>query len=286
MSPTLTLLVLGVGAALACWVLLGPALRAWRINRKPFPAAWLAILHRNVPVYGRLPDALRFQLRQLIKRFIADKRFIGCGGQEITDEIRLTVAGSACLLLLNRRTSGYASLRYIHIYPAGFVATGAEMDEAGVVSTSRRELLGESWSDGKVVLSWDAVERGARNFSDGENVVLHEFAHQLDSESGAVNGAPLLASRAHYQSWARVLSAEFAALRRAGGTVGLDEYGATDPAEFFAVASEFFFEKPAMLAEDHPELFRELLTYYRVDPRLWQNAAAGRRNAIIGGGRS
>lgn len=279
MSPRITLLVLGV--ALACWVFLGPTLRAWRINRQPFPDAWLAILQRNLPVYGWLPEALQLQLRQLIKRFISDKRFIGCGGQEITDEIRVTVAGSACLLLLNRRTSGYANLRYIYLYPAGFVATGAEMDGAGVVSTSRRELLGESWSDGKVVLSWDDVERGARNFRDGENLALHEFAHQLDSESGVVNGAPLLASKAHYQSWARVLSAEFAALRRAadgGGVVGLDEYGATDPAEFFAVATEFFFEKPTMLAQDHPELFRELLAYYRVDPRLWQNAAGARRN--------
>ena len=134
-------------------------------------------------------------------------------------------------------------------------------------------MLGESWQRGKVILAWDNVMHGARNFVDGSNVVLHEFAHQLDSETGSADGAPLLAGKSSYRSWANALSGEFRELQRDAG-IGkrslMDHYGATNPAEFFAVATETFFEKPRRMAKHHQELFDVLKAYYRVDPRDWQ----------------
>ena len=146
------------------------------------------------------------------------------------------------------------------------------VDEAGVVTETRQDLLGESWGDGRVVLSWDHVQHGARDWTDGQNVVLHEFAHQLDSESGSNNGAPFLGNPSSYRSWAAVLSRDFAHLREDAmhqQQSVLDHYGAHSPAEFFAVATETFFEKPWQMAARHPELFTEFRKYYRVDPREW-----------------
>ncbi len=129
--------------------------------------------------------------------------------------------------------------------------------------------LGEAWGQGVVVLSWDDVRRGAADMRDGQNVVLHEFAHQLDQEDGAADGAPILPGRSRYVAWARVLGAEYEQLRRdasRGRPSVLDDYGATNPAEFFAVATECFFEKPGLLRRRHPELYEELRAYYRQDP--------------------
>ncbi|MEZ5448895.1 MAG: zinc-dependent peptidase [Thiolinea sp.] len=153
----------------------------------------------------------------------------------MTDEMRVTIAASACLLLLNRKTSVYPGLKYILVYPNAFLVQREGLDEAGLTATRRRSLLGESWSNGKVILSWEDVMRGNRNFGDGHNVALHEFAHQLDAEDGTVNGAPYLGSAAGYQRWAKVLTAEFEQLQRAayqGDATLPDHYGATEPAEF------------------------------------------------------
>jgi len=146
---------------------------------------------------------------------------------------------------------------------------------SGVVTEERQDLLGESWGDGRVILSWDHVRRAGHAESAGHNVVLHEFAHQLDSESGNTNGAPYLGSSERYRSWSEVLSRDYANLRQEAmwGTQGvLDHYGATNPAEFFAVATESFFEQPHQLAAQHPALYQEFLKYYRIDPRQWQGA--------------
>lgn len=177
------------------------------------------------------------------------------------------------MLLLNRPAGVYPRLRYIIVYPSAFIVEHEDIDEAGVVDLNPRDLLGESWDQGKVILAWDGVLRGAQNFSDGQNLVLHEFAHQLDSETGEVDGAPLLGGHGSYRSWAEVLSGEFIALQedsRHGRQSLIDHYGATNPAEFFAVATEAFFEKPRQMAEHHAELFETLRDYYRVDPREWQ----------------
>jgi Mlc titration factor MtfA (ptsG expression regulator) len=216
---------------------------------------------------------LRLQLRKKIKRFLHQKHFSGAAGLEVTDEMRVTIAAQACMLQLNRRGPLYPRLRYIVIYPSAFVVTRDETDEAGLQHATRRGLLGESWSNGKVILAWDDVLRGARNFVDGQNVVLHEFSHQLDSESGSTDGAPLLAGESSYRSWAATLSAAYRVLQRkarSGGRSLMDHYGATNPAEFFAVATETFFEQPDRMARHHAELFDVLVSYYRIDPRDWQ----------------
>ncbi len=179
-------------AAIAVALLL-PHYRLKKALNAPFPDEWVEIVERNIAVYPKLPMDLRVQLRQLIKQFLHQKHFSGAGGLEINDEIRVTIAAEACMLLVNRKTNVYPSLRYIIVYPAAFVVDRPQGGADGIVSEGRKGLLGESWSNGKVILAWDNVLHGSRNFVDGQNVVLHEFAHQLDSESGSTNGAPILA---------------------------------------------------------------------------------------------
>jgi Mlc titration factor MtfA (ptsG expression regulator) len=241
------------------------------------PAGWIDILQRNIPVYRHMPPALQQQLHQRVQQFLHQKKFVGCEGQDIDDTVRVTIAGQACLLLLNRASRVFPGLHAVLVYPSAFLVPRKEVDAAGVVTETRQDLLGESWGDGRVVLSWDHVRRGAHDGGDGQNVVLHEFAHQLDSESGSNNGAPYLGSPADYRSWSAVLARDFAALRTDAlyrQPSVLDHYGATSPAEFFAVATETFFEKPYQMAECHPALFAEFEKYYRVDPRAWHSAPA------------
>lgn len=258
--------ILAAGFYLFVW----PRWRRERIFRQEFPAAWERILREHLPLFAKLPLHLQEQLRNLIKLFIHDKLFVGCAGLSITDEMRVLIAAQACLLILNRPSTGYADLRSIYVYPSAFRATHTVRDELGLEQTESRDLLGESWSHGRVVLAWDDVQKGARDFADGYNVVLHEFAHQLDHESGVTDGAPLLYSKAAYKSWAYVFAREFEKLQQSQpGESIIDHYGATDPAEFFAVATETFFEEPAQLYEHHRELFEELKSYYRLDPRDW-----------------
>lgn len=255
--------------ALFFWI---PRYRLKRALAVPFPEEWASLLEQNIDVYVRLPMPLRLQLRQLIKQFLHQVHFTGAGGLEISDEIRVTIAAEACMLILNRNSRVYPRLRYIIVYPTSFLVPRGHTDEAGVVSHHPRGLLGESWHNGKVILAWDSVLHGSRNFLDGENVVLHEFAHQLDSETGSANGAPLLGGASSYATWAQVLSGEFKDLksdRRRGRRSLMDHYGATNPAEFFAVATETFFEKPGQMAEEHQELFKTMRSYYRIDPREW-----------------
>ena len=261
--------------AIAVAVALGLSAPGWRLKRvlaQAIDPAWRAILERNIYVYARMAPDLRLQLDKLVQQFLHQKKFVACEGLEIDDEIRVTIAGQACLLLLNRHTRVYPDLRTVLVYPTAFMARRNQVDAAGVVTEARQHMLGESWGDGRVVLSWDHVRRGADDWTDGQNVVLHEFAHQLDSESGSNNGAPYLGSQDSYRSWAAVLSRDFAHLRQEAmfqqqGV--MDHYGATSPAEFFAVATETFFEKPWQLAERHPALYDEFSKYYRVDPRAW-----------------
>ena len=278
MDPWLFLFLAVLAIALAWWI---PRLRLQRALARPFPDKWVEILERNIGVYRALPMPLRLQLRQHIKAFLHQKHFSGAGGLAVTDEMRVTIAAQACMLQLNRGGGLYPRLKYIVIYPSAFVVSRTEANDQGLASEVRRGLQGESWSNGKVILAWDDVLRGARNFVDGRNVVLHEFSHQLDSEDGSTDGAPLLAGASSYRSWATALSGEYRILQRKarkGGRTLLDHYGATNPAEFFAVATETFFEQPDAMAKRHQELFGVLKDYYRVDPRDWREthaAAAG-----------
>jgi MtfA peptidase len=262
-------------AAIAAGLLLAWGLPRWRLRRalaRPLDATQLGYIERNVVQYAGMPAPLREQLQGLVKRFLHEKTFVGCGGLEVTAEMRVTIAAQACLLLLNRVTSVYPGLHAVLVYPGAFLVPRREVDAGGVVTETRQDLLGESWGDGRVILSWDHVQRAGHRPEGAQNVVLHEFAHQLDSESGSTNGAPILGSAASYERWSQTLSRDFELLRRDaywGHRDVLDPYGASSPAEFFAVATESFFEQPHALAARHPELYGEFMRYFRVDPRDW-----------------
>ena len=248
------------------------ALRRRTLRSQPFPAAWRDILRQRVPYFRQMPADLQLQLKKHIQVFIAEKPFIGCAGLEITDEMRVTIAAQACLLTLNRRT-GYPQLRQILVYPAAFVVDRVHTQGGGVQQAQRQALLGESWSQGQVVLSWNDSLQGAATTNDGHNVVIHEFAHQLDQENGSANGAPPMAGgAARVRRWTEVFSTAFSQLQQQlaqGEPTLIDGYGATNPAEFFAVVSEVFFEQPQQLAAQQPALYAELCSFYRVNPLSW-----------------
>jgi len=251
--------------------------RRRRLAKQPFPAAYGGILRRNFALYPRLPETDRRELERLIRIFLAEKHFEGCGGLELTDEIRVTIAAQACLLLLHRDTDVYPRLVTILVYPSAYVARVTERVGYGVVAEGEMGRLGEAWHTGVVVLSWDHARAGAADVGDGRNVTLHEFAHQLDQEDGASDGAPVLPDRSMYVAWARILGAEYDALRRdamEGAPTVLDTYGATNPAEFFAVATEAFFQNPSALQRRHPALYDELRRFYRQDPLTWDPGEA------------
>jgi hypothetical protein len=237
-----------------------------RILEEPFPESWLAVLER-LPYYALLSDTDRKKLRDRIQIFLAEKSIEGAGGLVVDDTMRVTIAAEACLLLLERdELEDFPDVEAIVVYPHAYRAPTRQHLGGGVVLEGEQDRLGEAHQHGLVVLAWDAVKRGAHDARDGHNVVLHEFAHQLDMEDGSADGAPPLDRRAMYGPWARVLGAEFQALQEARGKTVLDRYGATNPAEFFAVATEAFFEKPVQLRSRHPELYDELALYYRQDP--------------------
>ena len=248
--------------------------RRARLRAQPFPPAWSEVLARNLPIFEHLPVGLQSQLQGHMQVFLGEKRFVGCEGLQVTDAMRVTIAAQACLLLLNRETSIYSGLSTIYLYPTAYVATARTHAGAGAEQVSRSVRLGESWTRGSVVLSWSHSRSGAANFDDGINVVLHEFAHQLDQEDGDADGAPQLETPSCYRTWAAVLGSEFKRVqdRRAGLKLKslINDYGATNPAEFFAVATENFYEKPVQLKRKHPELYAELAKYYRVNPGDWK----------------
>jgi Mlc titration factor MtfA (ptsG expression regulator) len=272
------LLLIALAAAIAIGALVVPPLaaraRRARLRRQPFPAAWREILVRRVPYYRRLPADLQRQLEGQVQVFLAEKSFVGCAGQAIDEEVRVTIAAQACLLVLNRNDYCYPNLREVLVYPGAFAIERIRGEPSGVLQDVRQVLSGESWTRGQVILSWDDVVQGAAIDDDGRNVVIHEFAHQLDQEKGYANGAPWLGSRHRYPRWAEVLGREYARLQYEASTGQpslLNPYGATAPAEFFAVASEVFFEQPRSMAAMHPDLYEELRHVYRVDPARFES---------------
>jgi MtfA peptidase len=244
--------------------------RRRRLRLRPFPEEWLATIGRSVLFLGRLSPADRAELLGHVQIFLAEKRFEGCGGLAITDEIRLSIAAQACLLLLHRKTDYFPRLLSILVYPSGYVAEETRQLGQHIWAEGPMGRLGETGRTmGSMVLAWDAVKAGAADPSDGRNVVFHEFAHQLDFEDYATDGVPELSTREQLLSWRAVMQVEFAALRAADETgipTLLDTYGATNPAEFFAVATEAFFERPCALRDRHPKLYAELQRYFQQDP--------------------
>ena len=268
------LLLLAVASAVIAALLLQPAWvarRRERLRLQVLTPAQKAIIARNVPMVARLPAGLARRLEGDIQVFLAEKSFSGCAGFEVTDEVRLTIAAQACMLALGRG-AGFPRLVQILVYPGAFVVERLRPEPSGILQEQRQVLSGESWVQGQVVLSWEDVLAGARDPDDGRNVVLHEFAHQLDQEKGYANGAPWVPGRERRQRWSEVFARSYALLqaRAAAGLPSLlSDYGATAPAEFFAVACEVFFERPADLALEDPQLYAELRGFLRVDPLSW-----------------
>jgi Mlc titration factor MtfA (ptsG expression regulator) len=266
--------VLAVAALLAATYVVAAALLrrvpapARRLVRGPIPERWADILERDVPLARGLSAAERDRLLRLVQLFLRDKHFEGAGGLTVTEEMQVTIAAEACLLVLELDGPCYPKLRTVLVYPESFVPKYAGPPPSGQIAPVPVPLMGESWRDGVVVLSWDDVVRGAHEPGAHENVVLHEFAHQLDQEDGAGDGTPVLAGSA-VRTWGRVLSEEYERLRRAAAADRpsvLDRYGAQDKAEFFAVATEAFFQQPHELERDHAELYAQLRQFYGQDP--------------------
>jgi hypothetical protein len=269
------LVILVAVSGVAGAALLGPTLaRLWRrrrIVRRPFPAAWRDIVRRQVPLVRELPPVQQLRLKQHIQVLLREVPFIGCAGLEVNEQMRATIAAQAAFLLLGRGGS-FGNLREVLVYPGHFVVPRSDAGAGGVVHEGRDVLAGQSWQRGQVILAWEAVQAGAADPHDGTNVVMHEFAHQLDQATGVANGAPYVGAGALQQDWARVMSREFNALV---GSLALEEtsvidpYATTSPAEFFAVTTELFFEKPAALAAERPALYEQLKRCYRLDPLAW-----------------
>jgi MtfA peptidase len=239
----------------------------------PFPAAWATTLERNVAHYARLDAQEQGRLRDLTQVFIAEKTWEGCGGLTLTDEMRVTIAAQACLLVLELPHRMYRDVQTILVYPSAVTrpapAQGVFVRSRDLVAQGPVALLGEAHHGGPVVLAWDRVLRDGKRPNDGHNLVYHEFAHKLDMLDGSADGTPPLEGRAALSKWAKVCEAAFLELRERaarGEPTVLDAYGATHEAEFFAVATEHFFDRPGSLLEHLPALYDALKTFYRQDP--------------------
>ncbi|MBA3819493.1 MAG: zinc-dependent peptidase [Deltaproteobacteria bacterium] len=245
--------------------------RRKQLRAEPFPVEWEAILAANVPLARRLEPAQQRRLRELVQVFIAEKHWEGCGGLELTEEMQVTVAANACLLVLERDLALYKDVDSILIYPSTVIAPPRRpaFFELGRTPVGHgRSLAGEAMLHGPVVLSWDAVLASTHELT-WHNVVIHELAHKLDMADGSIDGTPPLPTRAAIEDWARVCSAAYRELCdrvEAGLPSVIDSYGATNEAEFFAVATETFFLRPLELRFEYPGLYALLAGFYRYDP--------------------
>jgi Mlc titration factor MtfA (ptsG expression regulator) len=261
---------------IAIGILCYPLFVKWQRDRlmaQQFPKSWLSIIESNLSIYRSLTSEQQKELLGYIQVFLKEKQFIGCLGLQITEEIKVTIAAIACLLLFGDRKTYFPNLRSVLVYPHAYIVNELTMNSY-VVEERRVARLGESWTRDQLVLSWEQVQQDIRNWKDGHNVILHEFAHQLDQEDGQAEGVPILPRVLDYEVWKQVMSAEYLQLCdrvENGQKTVLDSYGATSPAEFFAVATETFFEKPNQLYQKHPSLYELLQRYYRLDPQQWLN---------------
>jgi Mlc titration factor MtfA (ptsG expression regulator) len=241
----------------------------------PFPPAWGKYLTANVSAYAHLSEPEQAKLRDRLRVFIAEKTWEGCGGLTITDEIKVTIAAQACLLVLGLDDFYFERVRTVLVYPHGYLAPPEPEGEPGIVDEADSVRLGEAHYRGPVVLSWSDALAGGKTHRDGRNLVFHEFAHELDMLDGAADGIPPL-SADRLARWHEVMAAEYDRLVRdveRGRPTLLDDYGTTNDAEFFAVATECFFERPVLLQRRHPQLYDVLRDFYRQNPAAWREDA-------------
>jgi Mlc titration factor MtfA (ptsG expression regulator) len=251
----------------------------WFSNRRrkkltcaPFPSLWDDIICRNVGHYCFLEDAERAHLRALIQVFIAEKYWEGAGGLELTDEIRVTISAQACLLLLGLPHNYYKNVTSIIVYPSTIVMpqqTAGSFENSIVPVGPAQPVIGVAFRRGPVIIIWDAALRGGRHPKSGHNVIYHEFAHKLDMLDGMADGTPPLKDRSEFRDWVETCSREYLRLKgrtEKGKRSFLDAYAATNEAEFFAVATEHFFDQPKLMLKHAPDLYRVLKSYYCQNP--------------------
>jgi Mlc titration factor MtfA (ptsG expression regulator) len=252
-----------------------PWVKRWRRRRclaQAFPREWNRILRDNVYDYARLTEGEQAKLRDDLRILVAEKNWEGCGGLRMTDEVKVTIAAQASLLLLGFHDEYFDQVLSILVYPDAYVAPERTMAGDGMVLEGESDREGEAWYRGPIILSWADALSGGRRESGGGNLVLHEFAHQLDMQNGrTADGTPPLRTREELDRWREVTKAEYDRLvddcHRGRATL-LDCYGATDMSEFFAVATECFFQQPRQLSQRHPRLYTVLREFYRQDPAV------------------
>lgn len=270
MNATNLVVTLALAGALFVLVWWTVRRRKEREYRRPFPREWRALLERSLPLYRRLPPDLRLALEPHVRRFLAEVEFVGCNGLEVTDEMRLVIALQACLLVCHHDPRAYASLYSVLLYPDEFLVVERDEDEFGVVTEGERALSGQALDTARIVLSWRDVQESSRK-GKAYNVVLHEFAHYLDHSVEGTLTSPI-SRRRELAAWHRVLECEYERLcaeSERGDDTLIDPYGAEEPAEFFAVATETFFEQPRELERLHPDLYGALHRFYALDPARW-----------------
>jgi Mlc titration factor MtfA (ptsG expression regulator)/Flp pilus assembly protein TadD len=257
--------------------------RRQKLLEQPMPAAWRDFLQRNVAIYSRLSAAEKSRLEAAVVIIVAERRFVGCGGLTVTDEMKVTIAAQAALLLLGEGGYYFDKVPTIFIFPrpradkvgrsvqyGSAFSSGAHVIEEGVI------VEGQAFAQGEIRLAWSEVLSGGRDDSDGENVVLHELAHHLDSLDGELGGTPPLPDEASRQRWWQIFDAELAQLRRdlaTGQQSLLHDAAADSRCELFAYATELFFEQPVELRRDHAELYDCLQDFYKIDPTRWFEAS-------------
>lgn len=252
--------------------------RRARVRETSLTDTQRAVVERRVPYYRILPLEMQRQLLGHAAVLLEEKHFEGCGGFVVTEDVKVTIAGHAAILLLNRETDYYPHCTSILVYPEPFSIDLEEEGPDGVVTVDADARSGESWDRGVVILAWDEVLYSCES-TDGFNVVLHEFAHQVDLEDGVVDGVPVLGRNEFYRRWGQVLSQSYEQLQRdvaRSRRTLIDDYGASDPAEFFAVATETFFALPLALRNRHADLYSALREFYQQDPAAYLEASRKR----------
>ena len=271
------ILVVGLGLAVVGGIILTIYLKhkhRQKLMQEEFPTEYLEILEKYVALYSIVPENLKKELHGRIAIFLDEKDFEGCGGLEISDRIKVTIAAFACILLLNKNFDYYPSLNSILVYPDAYVAENSRTSLGGVAVVQKESArLGESWTHGNLVLSWQQIENEASDIHQHQNVILHEFAHQLDQLDGCADGTPPLPNTGIYPEWRNVMTREYNHLcEEADHAVRdvIDWYGATNPAEFFAVSTESFFCNPIALRKAHEKLYDLFIEFYQLDPSAWR----------------
>ncbi len=260
--------------------------RRHRMRRERYEAGflpeWRDVLSTRMGHWKLLDDQERARLEQLALTIVAEKDWEAANGFELTDEIMVVIAGQAALLALGLPDDAYRGVHSILVHPTTLVVRGPHSQVAGLVSDTPMPVLGQAVDRGPVVIAWDTALDEARHPGRGHNVVFHEFAHKLDMLDGSVDGTPPLATREQYDEWVRVCTGTYRRVEAGRGGRSLRPYAGVNPGEFFAVATEAFFDAPADLRHEHPDLYRVLVGFYRQDPAARAPDAHRRRPALDG----